>query len=113
MGLSFLCQDEDVSTEAGEGIDECAAAKTLVKPPDQLELTEAVSKTMPVVVMRCVQNSISQSLPLTCLVFLRKFCESKTSVLAEVQCLQHKLKWLAAGKQGEYALEQSSGLKTM
>uniref|UniRef100_A0A8C0ETF0 Dynein axonemal intermediate chain 1 n=1 Tax=Bubo bubo TaxID=30461 RepID=A0A8C0ETF0_BUBBB len=37
-------QDEDVSTEAGEGVDEWAAAKTLVKPPDQLELTEAELK---------------------------------------------------------------------
>uniref|UniRef100_A0A8C0AP41 Dynein axonemal intermediate chain 1 n=1 Tax=Buteo japonicus TaxID=224669 RepID=A0A8C0AP41_9AVES len=33
-----------VSTEAGEGVDEWAAAKTLVKPPDQLELTEAELK---------------------------------------------------------------------
>ncbi|XP_056179858.1 dynein axonemal intermediate chain 1 isoform X2 [Falco biarmicus] len=37
-------QDEDVSTEVGEGLDEWAAAKTLVKPPDQLELTEAELK---------------------------------------------------------------------
>ncbi|XP_042660759.1 dynein axonemal intermediate chain 1 isoform X3 [Tyto alba] len=37
-------RDEDVSTEAGEGVDEWAAAKTLVKPPDQLELTEAELK---------------------------------------------------------------------
>ncbi|KAM6104944.1 dynein axonemal intermediate chain 1 [Pterocles gutturalis] len=37
-------QDEDVSTEVGEGVDECTAAKTLVKPPDQLELTEAELK---------------------------------------------------------------------
>ncbi|XP_009468864.1 PREDICTED: dynein intermediate chain 1, axonemal, partial [Nipponia nippon] len=37
-------RDEDVSTEAGEGADEWAAAKTLVKPPDQLELTEAELK---------------------------------------------------------------------
>lgn len=40
-------------------MDEGPAAKTLVKPPDQLDLTEAVSKTMPVVVMRCAQNSVS------------------------------------------------------
>ncbi|KAM6227455.1 dynein axonemal intermediate chain 1 isoform 2-T2 [Spheniscus humboldti] len=37
-------RDEDVSTEAGEGVDEWAAAKTLVKPPDQLELTETELK---------------------------------------------------------------------
>ncbi|XP_050769595.1 dynein axonemal intermediate chain 1 [Gymnogyps californianus] len=37
-------RDEDGSTEAGEGVDEWAAAKTLVKPPDQLELTEAELK---------------------------------------------------------------------
>ncbi|XP_040436364.1 dynein intermediate chain 1, axonemal isoform X1 [Falco naumanni] len=37
-------RDEDVSTEVGEGLDEWAAAKTLVKPPDQLELTEAELK---------------------------------------------------------------------
>ncbi|XP_075595700.1 dynein axonemal intermediate chain 1 isoform X3 [Balearica regulorum gibbericeps] len=37
-------RDEDVSTEAGEGVDEWVAAKTLVKPPDQLELTEAELK---------------------------------------------------------------------
>ncbi|XP_076218244.1 dynein axonemal intermediate chain 1 isoform X2 [Aptenodytes patagonicus] len=37
-------RDEDASTEAGEGVDEWAAAKTLVKPPDQLELTEAELK---------------------------------------------------------------------
>ncbi|KAM6230926.1 dynein axonemal intermediate chain 1 [Porphyrio hochstetteri] len=34
-------RDEEASTEAGEGADEGVAAKTLVKPPDQLELTEA------------------------------------------------------------------------
>ncbi|XP_075267385.1 dynein axonemal intermediate chain 1 [Opisthocomus hoazin] len=37
-------RDEDLSTEAGEGVDEWTAAKTLVKPPDQLELTEAELK---------------------------------------------------------------------
>ncbi|XP_052634778.1 dynein axonemal intermediate chain 1 [Harpia harpyja] len=37
-------RDEDVSTEAGEGVDEWVAAKALVKPPDQLELTEAELK---------------------------------------------------------------------
>ncbi|KAK4816897.1 hypothetical protein QYF61_024539 [Mycteria americana] len=37
-------QEDDISTEAGEGVDEWAAAKTLVKPPDQLELTEAELK---------------------------------------------------------------------
>uniref|UniRef100_A0A8B9SB66 Dynein axonemal intermediate chain 1 n=1 Tax=Apteryx owenii TaxID=8824 RepID=A0A8B9SB66_APTOW len=37
-------QDEDVSTEVGEGLDEWAAGKILVKPPDQLELTEAELK---------------------------------------------------------------------
>ncbi|GAB0206921.1 hypothetical protein GRJ2_003157700 [Grus japonensis] len=36
--------DEDVTTEVGEGVDGWAAAKTLVKPPDQLELTEAVEE---------------------------------------------------------------------
>lgn len=58
MCLSFLCQDDDVSTEAGDVADAGTGGKALVKPPDQLELTEAVSKTMPVAVMRCVQNSI-------------------------------------------------------
>nr|XP_009685420.1 PREDICTED: dynein intermediate chain 1, axonemal [Struthio camelus australis] len=37
-------RDEDVFTEVGEGLDEWAAAKTLIKPPDQLELTEAELK---------------------------------------------------------------------
>ncbi|XP_054666392.1 dynein axonemal intermediate chain 1 isoform X2 [Grus americana] len=41
-------RDEDVSTEAGEGVDEWAAAKTLVKPPDQLELTEAERAYKPI-----------------------------------------------------------------
>ncbi|PKU40018.1 dynein intermediate chain axonemal [Limosa lapponica baueri] len=41
-------RDEDVSTEAGEGADEHAAVKTLVKPPDQLELTEAKRAYKPV-----------------------------------------------------------------
>ncbi|XP_063996730.1 dynein axonemal intermediate chain 1 isoform X2 [Pogoniulus pusillus] len=37
-------RDEDVSTEAGEGMDEGPSGKTLVKPPDQLDLTEAQLK---------------------------------------------------------------------
>nr|XP_047904510.1 dynein axonemal intermediate chain 1 isoform X2 [Anser cygnoides] len=37
-------RDEDASTDVGEGADEWTAAKTLVKPPDQLELTEAELK---------------------------------------------------------------------
>ncbi|XP_014807925.1 PREDICTED: dynein intermediate chain 1, axonemal isoform X4 [Calidris pugnax] len=37
-------RDEDVSTEGGEGVDEHVTARTLVKPPDQLELTEAELK---------------------------------------------------------------------
>ncbi|XP_053911238.1 dynein axonemal intermediate chain 1 isoform X2 [Cuculus canorus] len=37
-------RDEDASTEAGGGADEWAAAKSLVKPIDQLELTEAELK---------------------------------------------------------------------
>ncbi|XP_075595699.1 dynein axonemal intermediate chain 1 isoform X2 [Balearica regulorum gibbericeps] len=41
-------RDEDVSTEAGEGVDEWVAAKTLVKPPDQLELTEAERAYKPI-----------------------------------------------------------------
>lgn len=94
----------------GEGVDEWTAVKTLVKPPDQLELTEAVSKTVPVVVTRCLQNSINRSLPLTHL-FWRNFFRSKTLVLDNVQYLQHKPKWLSAGKQGECALKHSSGLK--
>ncbi|XP_019373608.1 PREDICTED: dynein intermediate chain 1, axonemal isoform X1 [Gavialis gangeticus] len=37
-------RDEDASTEVGEGQDEWAQAKTLIKPPDQLELTETELK---------------------------------------------------------------------
>ncbi|XP_069737281.1 dynein axonemal intermediate chain 1-like [Phaenicophaeus curvirostris] len=37
-------RDEDASTEAGGGADEWVAAKSLVKPTDQLELTEAELK---------------------------------------------------------------------
>ncbi|XP_074852071.1 dynein axonemal intermediate chain 1-like [Carettochelys insculpta] len=37
-------RDEDASTEVGEGADEWTTAKTLIKPPDQLELTEAELK---------------------------------------------------------------------
>ncbi|XP_010214653.1 PREDICTED: dynein intermediate chain 1, axonemal-like [Tinamus guttatus] len=37
-------RDEDLSTEVGEGLDEWGTAKTLIKPPDQLELTEAELK---------------------------------------------------------------------
>uniref|UniRef100_A0A8B9TWY9 Dynein axonemal intermediate chain 1 n=1 Tax=Anas platyrhynchos TaxID=8839 RepID=A0A8B9TWY9_ANAPL len=37
-------KDEDASTDVGEGVDEWTAVKTLVKPPDQLELTEAELK---------------------------------------------------------------------
>uniref|UniRef100_K7FV26 Dynein axonemal intermediate chain 1 n=1 Tax=Pelodiscus sinensis TaxID=13735 RepID=K7FV26_PELSI len=36
--------DEDAATEVGEGADEWTSAKTLIKPPDQLELTEAELK---------------------------------------------------------------------
>ncbi|XP_014807923.1 PREDICTED: dynein intermediate chain 1, axonemal isoform X2 [Calidris pugnax] len=41
-------RDEDVSTEGGEGVDEHVTARTLVKPPDQLELTEAKRAYRPV-----------------------------------------------------------------
>ncbi|XP_075043279.1 dynein axonemal intermediate chain 1 [Mixophyes fleayi] len=37
-------RDEDDSTDMGDGADEWTQAKTLVKPPDQLELTEAELK---------------------------------------------------------------------
>ncbi|KAH1168540.1 hypothetical protein KIL84_013130 [Mauremys mutica] len=37
-------RDEDASTEVGEGADEWTLSKTLLKPPDQLELTEAELK---------------------------------------------------------------------
>uniref|UniRef100_K7FUX3 Dynein axonemal intermediate chain 1 n=1 Tax=Pelodiscus sinensis TaxID=13735 RepID=K7FUX3_PELSI len=37
-------RDEDAATEVGEGADEWTSAKTLIKPPDQLELTEAELK---------------------------------------------------------------------
>lgn len=34
-------------TEVGEGTDEWAQSKATVRPPDQLELTDAVSKRQP------------------------------------------------------------------
>uniref|UniRef100_A0A8C6Z372 Dynein axonemal intermediate chain 1 n=2 Tax=Nothoprocta perdicaria TaxID=30464 RepID=A0A8C6Z372_NOTPE len=37
-------ENSNLSTEVGEGLDEWGAAKTLIKPPDQLELTEAELK---------------------------------------------------------------------
>lgn len=40
-------QDEDSATEVGEGTDEWAQSKATVRPPDQLELTEAVSGQQP------------------------------------------------------------------
>lgn len=36
-------QDEDSGTDVGEGADEWAQSKATVRPPDQLELTDAVS----------------------------------------------------------------------
>ena len=46
--LLFSCevfvQDEDSGTEVGEGTDEWAQSKATVKPPDQLDLTDAVSE---------------------------------------------------------------------
>lgn len=35
-------QDEDEGVDTGEGWDEWSPGKGLIKPPDQLELTEAV-----------------------------------------------------------------------
>ncbi|KAL8204197.1 UNVERIFIED_CONTAM: hypothetical protein K2H54_068769 [Gekko kuhli] len=40
----FSFQDDEGGIELGEGADEWAQAKTLIKPPDQLELTEAELK---------------------------------------------------------------------
>lgn len=40
-------QDEDPGTEVGEGTDEWAQSKATVRPPDQLDLTDAVSKQHP------------------------------------------------------------------
>uniref|UniRef100_A0A8C9EQQ5 Dynein axonemal intermediate chain 1 n=1 Tax=Pavo cristatus TaxID=9049 RepID=A0A8C9EQQ5_PAVCR len=42
--FGVIWSDEDTSTEVGEGVDEWSASKTVVKPPDQLELTEAELK---------------------------------------------------------------------
>lgn len=39
--MFFTVQDEEDGTETGDG-DEWMQGKTLVKPPDQLDLTEAV-----------------------------------------------------------------------
>ncbi|KAM9331073.1 dynein axonemal intermediate chain 1 [Gastrophryne carolinensis] len=44
MKLVSRRRDEDDSTDMGDGADEWMQAKTLVKPPDQLELTEAELK---------------------------------------------------------------------
>uniref|UniRef100_A0A8C9V342 Dynein axonemal intermediate chain 1 n=1 Tax=Scleropages formosus TaxID=113540 RepID=A0A8C9V342_SCLFO len=41
--ISF-CKDEDDGTEMGDGTDEWMQRKTLIKPPDQLDLTEAELK---------------------------------------------------------------------
>lgn len=62
LSLLFLFQDEDIS-ETGE---DALAARAVVKSPDQLRLTEAVSKAMPVLSLyvRCVPNSINRSLPI-------------------------------------------------
>uniref|UniRef100_A0A669QD41 Dynein axonemal intermediate chain 1 n=1 Tax=Phasianus colchicus TaxID=9054 RepID=A0A669QD41_PHACC len=43
-GASTKKRDEDTSTEVGEGVDEWPSSKTVVKPPDQLDLTEAELK---------------------------------------------------------------------
>lgn len=40
-------QDDDSATEVGEGTDEWAQSKATVRPPDQLELTDAVSEQPP------------------------------------------------------------------
>ncbi|XP_072270091.1 dynein axonemal intermediate chain 1 [Pyxicephalus adspersus] len=45
-------RDEDDSTDMGDGADEWMQAKTLVKPPDQLELSEAVSDHAPQNIVR-------------------------------------------------------------
>lgn len=36
-------QDEDSGTDVGEGTDDWAQSKTMIRPPDQLDLTDAVS----------------------------------------------------------------------
>lgn len=40
-------QDEDSGTDVGEGTDEWSQSKATVRPPDQLELTDAVSEQPP------------------------------------------------------------------
>lgn len=36
-------QDEDSGTDVGEGADDWAQSKATIRPPDQLDLTDAVS----------------------------------------------------------------------
>ncbi|XP_044534053.1 dynein axonemal intermediate chain 1 [Gracilinanus agilis] len=42
--VHFLPADEDAGPDVGEGLDEWAQSKSLLRPPDQLELTEAELK---------------------------------------------------------------------
>lgn len=39
-------QDDDSGTEVGEGTDEWTQSKATVRPPDQLDLTDAVSSLL-------------------------------------------------------------------
>lgn len=47
FSCEVFIQDEDSGTDVGEGTDEWAQSKATVRPPDQLDLTDAVSKQPP------------------------------------------------------------------
>lgn len=58
--IVVFVQDEDSGTEVGEGTDEWSQSKATVRPPDQLELTDAVSEQpLPLLVSSCFREGSS------------------------------------------------------
>lgn len=54
-------QDEDSGTEAGEGTDEWSQSRATVRPPDQLELTDAVSTLQPLLILSPPASGVGSS----------------------------------------------------
>lgn len=70
FSCEVFIQDEDSGTDVGEGTDEWAQSKATVRPPDQLDLTDAVSKQPPTLASS-LEMCPAQELGVRCLLTAR------------------------------------------